>query len=189
MPTNLSSSDSEVSENFSDSPEFPIHENLRTCTRQTPCSKQSCLTSTFTADSNSILCTMQNPCFKQTCLVCSSPTDSNHIWNLTTALNTTTSKATIATKPAPPIDHWIYNFTGGIQDTILRNDLPKLKFFNKTAMPRNLCPNLRSWNLTAPTFSPPRLTPIWSSTPLLLFPIHILHLPLLLLLLDSSLPG
>ena len=127
MPTDLSSLDSEVTKNCSDIPEYPIHENLWTCTRQTPCGNQSCLTCVFTADSNSILCTMQNPCTKQTCFVCLSPTDSNYIQNLTTALNTTTSKATIVTKPASPINHWIHNLTCGIQDAILCNDLPELR--------------------------------------------------------------
>ena len=99
MQNSCTKHSSRITKNFSDFPEFPIHENLWSCTRQTPCGKQPCLTCTFTTDSNSLLCTMQIPCFKQTCLVCFSPTDGNHIWNLTTTLNTTTSKATIATRP------------------------------------------------------------------------------------------
>ena len=179
MPINLSPSDSEFTKNCSDFPEYPIHKNLRTCTRQTPCGKQSCLTCSFPADSNSIPCTKQNPCTKQTC---SSPTDSNFIRNLTNALNTTTSKATIATKPAPPIDHWISDLTSEIQDAILWMIYQNWNFSMST-LPRNCCPNLTPWNWTAPTSSSPGLTPIKSSTPLLLFPIYIL------LLLDSSLPG
>ena len=73
---------------------------------------------------------MQNPCPKQTCLVCLSPTNGNHIQNLTTALNTTTSKATIATRPAPPIDHWISDLTYAIQDAILRDDWRVLKLLD-----------------------------------------------------------
>ena len=73
---------------------------------------------------------MQNPCAKQTCFVCSSPTDGNLILNLTPALNMTTSKATPATKPVPPIDHWISDITREVQYAILRYDLPELKLLN-----------------------------------------------------------
>ena len=120
MPTDLSSSDSEVTENCSEIPETPFHENLPTCTRQTPCSKQSCLTCWFQVHS------LQNPCAMQTCFVSLSH-DGIHISNLTIALNTTTSKATIATLPAPPIGHWIYDLTHEVQKAILRDDLPELK--------------------------------------------------------------
>ena len=100
MPPDLSS-DSEVL----DSTETPQQETPRTCTRQIPCCKQ-------------------------TCLGCLSPTDSNHIRNLTTLLNTTNSTATIATLPAPPIDHWLSKITNGIQEAILREDIEELKLFN-----------------------------------------------------------
>ena len=42
-------------------------------------------------------------------------------------MNTTTSKATIVTKHAPPIDRWISNLTNAIQKTILGNDWQVLK--------------------------------------------------------------
>ena len=133
MPTNLSSSDSKVTEDRSEIPGNPrikpnrIHENLCTCTRQTPCAKQSCLSCSFPVDSNPALCTSQNLCCKQTCFSCSSPTHSNHIRNLTTLLNTTTSTATIATKPAPPINHWISELTSETRDAILQYYFKDLK--------------------------------------------------------------
>ena len=42
----------------------------------------------------------------------------------------TTPKATISTKPAPPIDHWISDLTYAIQDAILRDDLRVLKLLD-----------------------------------------------------------
>ena len=101
MPTDLTSSDSEVLH----STETPQQEPPRTCTRQIPCCKQ-------------------------TCFGYSSPTDGNHIGNLTTTLNMTASTATIAIKPAPPIDHWISEITSGIQDAILREDFADLKLLD-----------------------------------------------------------
>ena len=132
LPANLSSSDSKFTENLSEIPETLFHENLRTCTRQTPCCKQSCITFLFPADSNFVPCTMQNPCAKQTCFTCLSPTDSNHIRNLTTALNTTALHATIATQPAPPADHWISELTRVIH---------LVQQFGRTETPQQpLCP-------------------------------------------------
>ena len=129
MPADLSFLDSEVTENFSEPPETPLNEILRTCTRQTPCGKQSCLTCSFPADSNSVPCTMQNPWAKQTCFTCLSPTDSNNIQNLTTALNTTWHTS-IATQPAPPADHWISDLTLSFQNAFLLNNLDDLKLLN-----------------------------------------------------------
>ena len=49
---------------------------------------------------------------------------------LTTALNTTISKATIATLPAPHIDHLISDLTREVQYAILPDDFPELKLLN-----------------------------------------------------------
>ena len=184
MLTDLSSSNTEVIEDCSEIPGNPtiepnhIHENLSTCTRQTPCTKQSCLSFSLPVDSNPTLCTSQNLCWKQTCFSCSSPTDGNHIQNLTTTLNMTTWTATIATKPAPPINHWISALTREIQDAILHNGSVDLNS-SPTSMLRNFCLNPTYWYSTAPTYSSPRTVPLRLSTSLLLFPIIILHLPLL----------
>ena len=75
-------------------------------------------------------CTRQTPCCKQTCLGCSLPSDGKHIWNLTSALNTSTTTTTITTKPAPPINHWISDITNGLQEAILSEDLELLKSYN-----------------------------------------------------------
>ena len=72
-------------------------------------------------------CTRQTPCCKQTCLKCSLPTDGNHIQNLTVPLHPTASTATIANKPAPPIAHWISKLSSEIQDAILQDDFIDLK--------------------------------------------------------------
>ena len=101
MPVDLNSPDSEVSVPS----ETPQQENPRTCTRQTPCCKQ-------------------------TCLRCSLPTNGTHVRNLTSALNTTTTTASTTSKPAPPFNHWISDLTNGLQEAALNEDLELLKVFN-----------------------------------------------------------
>ena len=101
MPVDLNSPDSEVSVPS----ETPQQENPRTCTRQTPCCKQ-------------------------TCLGCSLPSDGNHVRNLTSALNTPTTTTSTTSKPAPPINHWISDITNGLQEATLSEDLELLKLFN-----------------------------------------------------------
>ena len=101
MPVDLNSPDSEVSVPS----ETPQQENPRTCTRQTPCCKQ-------------------------TCLGCSLPTDGSHVRNLTSALNTPTNAASITSKPALPINHWISDITNGLQEAALNEDLELVKIFN-----------------------------------------------------------
>ena len=100
MPADLSS-DSEVL----DSTETPQQETPRTCTRQTPCTKPTCNT-------------------------CMSPSDGNHVRNLTNPLNTTTSTASVNTRPAPPTNHWISELTRSFQDAILINNVRDLNHLN-----------------------------------------------------------
>ena len=101
MPSNLTSSDSEVL----DSMDTPQQETPQTCTRQTPCAMQTCFT-------------------------CSSPSDSNNVLNLTTAMNTTTSTTKVPTSPAPPKNHWIPKLTRSFQDAILKEDMRELNYLN-----------------------------------------------------------
>ena len=101
MPADLTSSDSEVL----DSMETPEQETPRTCTGQTPCTKPTCYT-------------------------CSSPSDGNHVRNLTTALNMTTSIASVNPCPAPPTNHWISELTRSFQDAILIDDVRDLNHLN-----------------------------------------------------------
>ena len=101
MPADLTSLDSEVL----DSTETPQQETPRTCTRQTPCTKPTCYT-------------------------CASPSDGNHVRNLTTALNTTTSTASVNPCPAPPTNHWISKLTQFLQEADLTNDVRDLNHLN-----------------------------------------------------------
>ena len=79
---------------------------------------------------DSLTCIRQTPCAKPTCFTCLSPSDGNHVRNLTTALNTTTSTATVNTRPAPPTNHWISKLTSSFQDAVLINNVRDLKHIN-----------------------------------------------------------
>ena len=101
MPADLTSLDSEVL----NSTETPQQVSPRTCTKQTPCDKPTCFT-------------------------CSSPSNGNHVQTLTTALNMTTSTATVNTRPAPPTNHWISKLTRSFQGAVLINNVRDLKHLN-----------------------------------------------------------
>ena len=67
---------------------------------------------------------------QETPQTCSSPSDGNHVQNLTTALNMTTSIATVITSPAPPTNHWISKLTRSFQHAVLINNVRELQHLN-----------------------------------------------------------
>ena len=102
MPADQSIQDSEGQ--ILDTPENPMHEILKTCTRQSLCGLSTCPG-----------CTL-NPAL-------------NHIQNLNIELNEPASPIKRAKKPSTPNVHWITDLTQAFCDALQVNNVDKLQLF------------------------------------------------------------